>query len=51
MPASDIAKGYWHLADDATMRDVLLAVRADEAVHRDVNHTFASMKPDEDNPF
>ena len=34
------------------MRDVLLAVRADEANHRDVNHTFSSMKQDgEENPF
>ena len=39
-------------ADDAMMRDVLLAVRADEANHRDVNHTFSSMKQDgEENPF
>lgn len=28
--------------DDATLRDVVLLVRADEAHHRDVNHGFAS---------
>ena len=28
--------------DDATLRDVVLVVRADEAHHRDVNHGFAS---------
>ena len=28
--------------DDATLRDVVLQVRADEAHHRDVNHGFAS---------
>ena len=49
--APDIAKTYWGLAPDATMRDVLLAVRADEANHRDVNHTLSSIKADDINPF
>ena len=40
--APAIAKHYWHLPDDATLRDVVLVVRADEAHHRDVNHGFAS---------
>jgi ubiquinol oxidase len=40
-PAPDIARRYWKLADDATLRDVVLMVRADEAHHRDVNHGFA----------
>ena len=39
--APDIAKNYWKLAADATLRDVILAVRQDEAGHRDVNHRFA----------
>jgi len=30
------------MAADATLRDVVLLVRADEAHHRDVNHGFAS---------
>lgn len=42
---------YWKLADDATMRDLLLNVRADEACHSHVNHTFGSLQPDADNPF
>jgi ubiquinol oxidase len=42
LPAPAIAKHYWKLADDATLRDVVLVVRADEAHHRDVNHGFAS---------
>ncbi len=42
VPAPDIAKHYWQLPDDATLRDVVLVVRADEAHHRDVNHGFAS---------
>ncbi|GBC07092.1 hypothetical protein RclHR1_07240003 [Rhizophagus clarus] len=38
----DIAIDYWHLdKNTATLRDVVLAVRADEATHRDTNHHFA----------
>lgn len=33
------------------MRDVILAIRADEAHHRLVNHTLSSMKRDKQNPF
>ena len=40
--APAIAKHYWKLPDDATLRDVVLLVRADEAHHRDINHGFAS---------
>lgn len=40
--APEVAKRYWKLPDDATLRDVVLVVRADEAHHRDVNHGFAS---------
>ncbi|QSB45510.1 alternative oxidase [Tsuneonella flava] len=36
-----IARHYWKLPDTATLRDVVLMVRADEAHHRDVNHGFA----------
>lgn len=42
VPAPAIAKHYWKMADDATLRDVVLLVRADEAHHRDINHGFAS---------
>jgi ubiquinol oxidase len=41
VPAPQIAIDYWHLPKDARLRDVVLAVRADEAQHRDVNHGFA----------
>lgn len=41
-PAPTIARHYWKLADDATLRDVVLLVRADEAHHRDINHGFAN---------
>jgi ubiquinol oxidase len=39
--APAIAIRYWKLPADATLRDVVLVVRADEAHHRDVNHGFA----------
>jgi ubiquinol oxidase len=42
VPAPAIARHYWKLPDDATLRDVVLVVRADEAHHRDVNHGFAN---------
>lgn len=41
VPAPEIAKRYWGLPEHATLRDVVLVVRADEAHHRDVNHGFA----------
>jgi ubiquinol oxidase len=42
VPAPAIALEYWKLPPNATLRDVVLAVRADEAGHRDVNHGFAN---------
>jgi hypothetical protein len=42
IPAPDIAIKYWNLHKEATLRDVVLAVRADEAAHRDVNHEFSA---------
>lgn len=39
--APQIAIDYWQLKPDATLRDVILVVRDDEAGHRDVNHYFA----------
>ena len=53
VPAPAIAVRYWDLADDARLRDVVLAVRADEANHRDVNHRFAdelAVRRDPDGP-
>lgn len=41
LPAPRRAIDYWHLHDDARLSDVIIAVRADEAGHRDVNHAFA----------
>merc|ERR1712017_72423 len=42
-PAGAIAKQYYHLPDDATLRDVILHVRADECMHRDFNHHLSDL--------
>ncbi len=42
VPAPQLAIDYWHLKPNATLRDVIIVVRADEAGHRDVNHDFAN---------
>jgi ubiquinol oxidase len=42
VPAPQIAIDYWKLPPDARLREVILAVRADEAGHRDVNHDYAN---------
>ena len=41
VPAPAIAIEYWTLPPDARLRELISAVRADEAHHRDVNHEFA----------
>jgi ubiquinol oxidase len=41
VPAPAMAIRYWNLPEDARLREVIEAVRADEAGHRDVNHCFA----------
>jgi ubiquinol oxidase len=41
VPAPKIAIDYWNLPADARLRDVVIAVRDDEAGHRDANHGFA----------
>ena len=41
VPAPDLAIKYWNLPEDARLREVIIAVRADEAGHRDKNHDFA----------
>lgn len=51
LPAPDIAVKYWSLPKTATMRDVILVIRADEAHHRLVNHTLSSMDLRKKNPF
>ncbi|KAF8984968.1 alternative oxidase-domain-containing protein [Cyathus striatus] len=51
-PAPNIAIDYWRLPANATMLDVLYAVRSDETSHRFVNHSLANLNPSTDvNPF
>ncbi|MEH6649095.1 MAG: alternative oxidase [Motiliproteus sp.] len=40
VPAPTLAIEYWGLSKEATLRDVVLVIRADEAEHRNVNHGF-----------
>jgi len=51
LSAPEIAVKYWRLPAPATMRDVILVIRADEAHHRLVNHTLGSMDLKKKNPF
>nr|WQY90903.1 mitochondrial alternative oxidase [Trichoderma asperellum] len=53
LQSPDIAIKYWKMPEGRrSMRDLLLYVRADEAKHREVNHTFGNLVPEEDpNPF
>jgi len=51
LPAPQLAVEYWQLPEDADMREVMLAIRADEAHHRLVNHTLASINSKQKNPF
>uniref|UniRef100_UPI00403B38CE Alternative oxidase, mitochondrial n=1 Tax=Trypanosoma brucei brucei TaxID=5702 RepID=UPI00403B38CE len=39
----EVARVYWNLSKNATFRDLINVIRADEAEHRVVNHTFADM--------
>ena len=49
----EIAVTYWSMAEGKrTMKDLILYIRADEAVHRGVNHTLGNLNQVEDpNPF
>eukprot|EP00934_Nitzschia_sp_Nitz4_P003438 Nitzschia sp. Nitz4//scaffold308_size21609//3580//5124//NITZ4_008601-RA/size21609-augustus-gene-0.41-mRNA-1//1//CDS//3329547149//3428//frame0 len=46
-----IAVAYWHLGPDGTVLDLMKAVRADEAEHRDVNHLISGVKEGQVNPL
>jgi len=49
----EMAVTYWNMPEGRrTMRDLILYIRADEAVHRGVNHTLSNLNQKEDpNPF
>ncbi|KAK4163396.1 AOX1 alternative oxidase mitochondrial precursor encoded by the AOX protein [Cladorrhinum sp. PSN259] len=49
----ELAVTYWKMPEGKrTMKDLILYIRADEAVHRGVNHTLSNLDQNEDpNPF
>jgi len=51
LEAPEIAKTYWNLDQNASWVTCLKHILADEAHHRDVNHTFATLPEGSDNPF
>lgn len=53
LDAPDIAVSYWKMPEgQQKMRDLLLYVRADEAKHREVNHTLGNLNQAKDpNPY
>jgi len=49
--APAIALGYWELGEKGTVLDLMYAVRADEAEHRDVNHATSELALGKTNPY
>jgi hypothetical protein len=49
--APTIARSYWKLGEKGTILDMMYAVRADEAEHRDVNHLCSTMDEGAVNPI
>jgi hypothetical protein len=47
----NIAAAYWKLGPEGTILDLMKAVRADEAEHRDVNHLVSGMREGQINPL
>lgn len=50
VPAPQIAIDYWNMPDNARLRELVIAVRADEVGHRDKNHEFADAYDARENP-
>jgi hypothetical protein len=48
--APRIARSYWKLGEQGNVLQLMYAVRADEAEHRDVNHLCSDMKDGDTNP-
>jgi ubiquinol oxidase len=49
--APELAIAYWKLSPDARLRDVVFAVREDEAGHRDVNHAMSDQLRSGETPW
>ncbi|MEI8321408.1 MAG: alternative oxidase [Alphaproteobacteria bacterium] len=41
IPATPLAIKYWNLSKNARLRELIIAVREDEILHRDTNHLIA----------
>eukprot|EP01112_Ceratiomyxa_fruticulosa_P021692 TRINITY_DN7723_c0_g1_i3.p1 TRINITY_DN7723_c0_g1~~TRINITY_DN7723_c0_g1_i3.p1 ORF type:complete len:322 (-),score=64.26 TRINITY_DN7723_c0_g1_i3:148-1113(-) len=50
-PAPEIARQYWKLAYNSSIKDVIYVIRADESHHMSVNHSFAGLGHTDPNPF
>ena len=48
--APKIAIDYWNLPLNSTLKDVIKVVRADEAGHRDLNHSYANILNNKEDP-
>ncbi len=48
VPAPKDVIEYYNLAPDASYREVVMSIRADEACHRETNHFFAGINEDFD---
>ena len=45
MKIPEVAVQYWpELTPKSSFKDLILRIRADEAKHREVNHTFANLE-------
>lgn len=47
LEAPQMAKDYYELPENASFRDMVLAIRADESIHREVNHYLTELGPKE----
>ena len=48
VPAPKNVIEYYNLPPEATYREVIISIRADEACHRETNHFFAEISDDFD---
>ena len=48
--APKIAINYWNLPLNSTLKDVIKVVRDDEAGHRDLNHSYANILNNKEDP-
>jgi hypothetical protein len=49
--APSISRAYWKLGENGTVLELVYAVRADEAEHRDVNHAASQLQHGDTNPW